>query len=200
MSSSIKPTGRVFASHHGSERWTSSTPGSTFSNTGPAHHFNFNGKIGCIVACALVMPSENSHEIRAPDFGLQATSLSRTKIVHIASAAPSFALAPNYGTRPAIITGGSARSPPTPRQPPNTSASWTSPDQSSSSSLLPGTIRLLERNVTRGAFKLVKVDSFSKESCATSTSPEESNLPTPSRPIDVPGSGGWFSTGIDNYW
>ena len=98
---------------------------------------------------------------------------------------PSFPSAPTSGTRPAIVTGGSARSLPTPRRPPNTSfASWTTPDQSSSSSLLHVTLRLLERDATRGAFKLVKVDPFSKESCATSTSPVESNLMIPSRLIE----------------
>ena len=168
---------------------------------GPAHHCNINRKIGCIDACASVLPSENSPEIRAPDFCLQATASPRTKIGRVASALPSFPSAPTSGTRPAIITVGSARSLPTPRRPPNTSsASWTTPDQSSSSYLHLGTLRLLERDATRGASKLVKVDSFSSEYCATSTTPVESNLPTPSRLIDVPGSNGWFSTGIGSYW
>ena len=93
---------------------------------------------------------------------------------------------PTYDTRPLIITGGSARSPPTPKRPPTTSsASWTNPDRSSPSSLLRGTLRLLEWNVTRGAFKLVKVGPFSRELYATSTSLMESNLPTPSRLLDV---------------
>ena len=138
---------------------------------GPAHHCNINRKIGCIDACASVLPSENSHEIRAPDFCLQATASSRTKIGRVASALPSFPSAPTSGPRSAIITCGSARSLPTPRRPPKTSfASWTTPDQSSSTSLLHGTLRLLARDATRGAFKL-KVDPFSKESYATSTSP-----------------------------
>ena len=59
--------------------------------------------------------------------------------------------------------------------------------------------RLLELNATRGPFKLVKVDPFSREFCATSTSPVESNVPIPSRIIDVPGIHGWFSTGIGSY-
>ena len=60
----------------------------------------------------------------------------------------------------------------------------------------PGTLRLLERNAARGAFKLVKVVPSSRGVCATSTSTMESNLPTPSRLIDVAGINGWFSTGI----
>ena len=38
----------------------------------------------------------------------------------VALAAPSFPLAPTSGTRPAIITGGLARSPLTPQRPPTT--------------------------------------------------------------------------------
>ena len=54
-------------------RWTSSTPSNTSSTTGPVHHCNINKQIGCIDACALVLPSEKSHKTRAPDFvsGLQ---------------------------------------------------------------------------------------------------------------------------------
>ena len=81
----------------------------TFSATGPAHHCNINRKIGCIDACALVLSSENSHEIRALDFCLQATASSRTKVGSVASAPPSFSSAPTSGTRPAIITGCLAR-------------------------------------------------------------------------------------------
>ena len=40
---------------------TFNTPGSTFCNTGPAHHFNFNRQFGCIDAYASVPPSDNSH-------------------------------------------------------------------------------------------------------------------------------------------
>ena len=47
--------------------------------------------------------------------------------------------------------------------------------------------------MTRGAFKLVKVEPFSRNFCATSTSPMESNLPTPPRLVDVAGIGSWFS-------
>ena len=81
--SSMKTIGRAFSNHEGSERWASNIPGSTFSNTGPGHHFKFNGQTGCIVACASVLPRENSHEIRTPDFCLQAAALSRTKVGHV---------------------------------------------------------------------------------------------------------------------
>ena len=62
------PLGRAFSNHHGNERRTSSTPGNTSSNTGPEKYCNVNRQIGCIDACASVLPSENSHETRAPDF------------------------------------------------------------------------------------------------------------------------------------
>ena len=48
-----------------------------------------------------------------------------------------------------------------PQRPPTSwSASWTIPEQSSSSSLLLATLQLLERSAIRGAFKLVKVELF----------------------------------------
>ena len=193
MPSSARPTRRASCNYRGSGRWTSNTSDSTSFSTGPAHHSNSNRQIGCIVACASVLPSENSHEIRASGFCLQATTSSRTKTGHVASAAPSLPSAPTSGTRLEIFTGGSAKSPLTPRpRQPTSYAFWTTLDKSSSSSLLLGTLRLLERSGIRGAFKLVKVEPFSMEFCATSMSPAESNLPTPPRQTDLAGGSGWF--------
>ena len=187
--SSRRPTGKASSNHRGSERWTSNTSDSTSSSTGPAHHFNSNKEIGCTVACASVLPNENSHEIRAPGFCLQATVSSRTKTGHVASAAPSFPSAPTSGTRLEMFTGDSAKSPLTPRpRQPTSYASWTTLDQSSSSSLLLGTLRLLERRAIRGAVKLVKVEPFNMEFYATSMTRAESNLPTPPRQTDLASS------------
>ena len=191
--SSTRPNGRASSKHRWSDRWPSTTSDSTSSSAERARHFNSNRPIGCTVTCASVLSNENSHEIRASGFCLQATASSRTKTGHVASAAPSFPSPPTSDTRLEIFTGGSAKSPLTPRpRQPTSCASWTTMNQSSSSSLLLGTPRLLDRSEIRGALKLVKVEPFNMEVYATSMSPAGSNLPTPPRQTDLASSIGWY--------
>ena len=71
--SSTKPTGKAYCSPHGSERWTSSASGSTIFVTEQPHHFNPNTQIGCIAACASMLPTRTLARSVRPMFvsGLQ---------------------------------------------------------------------------------------------------------------------------------